>query len=326
MIADEYQQFYQGVAQILEKSHFDLSTPLLGCGGCFDLIAKKQTVLLLIKLVTNIDSFREEQAFELRKLASMLDGFPLIIGKRIRSTTDIENGIVYTRYEIPAVSLETLHNLLVNHLPPLIYAHRGGFKVKFDGHLLKEKRLEKNYSMGDFAREVGISKRAIYEYERSTVDVSLETAMRIEELLDEPLTLAINLFDEMKRIGSVTTPSFYNNVPKSDIEREVKKHFDTIGLKDQLWTKKLPIRVLAKTLIPYHEKDKIPTTITGIAEESSKDDVAKKIQITYSVSRVAGADPLIIVGSETPKTNIDGIPIMSIDELIKKKKAKKSED
>ncbi len=326
MIADEYQQFYRGVAQILEKSHFDLSTPLLGCGGCFDLVAKKQTILLLLKLVTNIDSFREEQAFELRKLASMLDGFPLIIGKRIRSTTDIENSIVYTRYQIPAVSLETLYNLLVNHLPPLIYAHRGGFKVKFDGHLLKEKRLEKNYSMGDFAREVGISKRAIYEYERSTVDVSLETAMRIEELLDEPLTLAINLFEGMKRIGSVTTPSSFSSVPKSDIEREVKKHFDAIGLKDQLWTKKLPIRVLAKTLITQHEKDKIPTTITGIAEESSKDDIAKKIQITYSVSRVAEADPLIIVGSETPKTNIDGVPIMSIDELIKKKKDKKSEN
>jgi putative transcriptional regulator len=326
LIADKHQQqFYQEVAQVLEQSRFDISTPLLGSGGCFDLVAKKQSVLLLIKLITNIDSFKEDQAYELRKLSYMLSGFPLIVGQNIRNSAEIEDGVVYTRYEIPAVSKNTLQNLLIKNLPPLIYAYRGGFKVRFDGALLKEKRLEKNFSLGDLAREIGVSKRAVYEYERGTVDVSHETAMRIEELLDEPLTIAINLFEEMKRIGSVTTPSTHSGAPKSDIEREVKKHFDDIGMKDQLWTKKIPIRVLAKTMEPIDEMDKFYTTITSISEQPSSDDVEKKIHITYSISKIAEADPLIVLGDDSKKSTIDDASVVSIDDLIKSKKKKPAE-
>jgi putative transcriptional regulator len=326
LITDKHQQqFYQDVAQVLEESKFEISTPLLGCGGCFDLVAKKRAILLLIKLITNIDSFKEDQAYELRKLSYMLSGFPLIVGQNIRSNAEGEDGVVYTRYEIPAVSKDTLRNLLIRNLPPLIYAYRGGFKVKFDGALLKEKRLEKSFSLGDFAREIGVSKRAVYEYERGTVDVSHETAMRIEELLDEPLTVAINLFEEMKRIGSVTTPSTHSDVPKSDIEREVKKHFDDIGMKDQLWTKKIPIRVLAKSMEPIDEMEKLYTTITSISEQPSSDDVEQKILITYSISKIADADPLIVLGDDSKKTSIDDASVISIDDLIKSKKKNPAE-
>ncbi|HUU88335.1 MAG TPA: helix-turn-helix domain-containing protein [Candidatus Glassbacteria bacterium] len=323
MITDEHLHFYQEIASILEQSHFTLSTPLLGCGGCFDLVAKKQHLLLLVKVLLSVDGLREDQAYELRKLAIMLEAFPLIVSRQIRNNAMIEDGVVYTRYDIPALSTETFRNLLINHNPPLIYASRGGFKVKFDGSVLRDKRIQKNYSMGDFAREIGVSKRAIYEYEHGTVDVSLETAMKIEDLLDEPLTLAINLFEEMKQIGSVATPAAYSNEPRSILEREVKEHFDIIGLKDQLWTRKIPIRVLAKALLP--EEKHGSTTITGIAEESKKEDVMRKIQVTYSISKLANADPLVIVSSENQKTNVDGVKIYSIDELIKQAK-KESKD
>jgi len=326
MITDTHQQFFQGVTKIFEALQFDLSTPLLGCGGCFDLIAKKDALLILVKIYENIDNFREDQAYELRKLSSMLAGLPLIVGKRIRSNTEIEDGVVYSRYEIPVVSLETLHNLLIHKIPPLIFSHRGGFKVRFDGDLLKEKRIEKSLSLSDLAREVGVSKRAIYEYERGKIDVSLETAMLIEEYLDEPLTLAINLFEEMQRIGSVTQPEKYSGAPRSDLEKDVKKHFDSIGMRDQLWTKKFPFRVLAKPKEENDELEKSITTITGITRKGSGNDFVKKIQVTYNVSRIADANPLVVVGSEIDQTEFKGVKILSIDELTKLKKKKKEEE
>jgi len=136
------QRFYQGVAKIFEHTHFDLSTPLMGCGGCFDLIAKQKNILILVKLLENIDSFREDQAYELRKLSSMLSGLPLLIGRNIRRSSELEDGVIYSRYEIPAISKETLRNLLVHHLPPLIYAHRGGLRVKIDGELSMNMNVE----------------------------------------------------------------------------------------------------------------------------------------------------------------------------------------
>ena len=320
MIVEDMQQFYQGVAKIFEHTHFDLSTPLLGCGGCFDLIAKRKNMLILVKLLENIDSFREDQAFELRKLSSMLAGLPMLIGRSIRSNNAIEDGVIYSRYEIPAISKETLRNLLVHHMPPLIYAHRGGLRVKIDGNLLKEKRLERNLSLSDLAGEVGVSKRAIYEYERGGIDVSLETAMMLEEYLDEPLTIALNLFEQMKQIGSVTLPTSYKNQPKSDLEKEVKKHFDSIGFKDQLWTKKIPFRVLARPELSDEELKKFKSTITGISEHLSGKDLVEKVEVTYSISKIAKADPLVVVGEEFGKAQIDGYKVVSIDELSKQKK------
>jgi putative transcriptional regulator len=189
LIANEEREFFQGIAQIFYQSHYNISTPLLGCGGCFDLVAKKDVFLLLVKLLINIDSLREEQAYELKKLALMLSASPLIIGKKIRKSNDIEDGVVYSRYDIPAISKDTLRNLLINHVPPLIYTHRGGYKVKVNGELLKEKRLEMGMSLNELARRVGVTKRAIYEYERGTSDISVDTAIRIEECLVDPLTL-----------------------------------------------------------------------------------------------------------------------------------------
>ena len=320
MLADDNRLLFQNVIQLFEQLKFNLSTPLLGCGGCFDLIAKKRALLLLVKILENIDNLREEQAFELRKLSHMLVALPLIIGHRVRKDLDIEDGVIYSRYEIPAISYPTLLNLLVQHIPPLIYAYRGGFKVKLDGSMLKEKRLEKNLSLNDLAQEVGISKRAIYEYERGTVDVSLETALLIEDFLDEPLVLAINLFEEMQKIGSLTLPESNINSPTSGLEKEVKNHFDEVGMKDQLWTKKFPFRVLAKPIESSDSLTKTPTTITGIACETKSESFVKKIEVTYDVSKIAQANPLVIVGAETKEKKISGVPIVSINELLKEKK------
>jgi putative transcriptional regulator len=324
MAIDQRETFYQEVTQILEHSQFDLSTPLLGCGGCVDLVAKRHTLLVLIKLLLNIDSFREEQAFELNKLASMLNGFPLIVGQQIRNNVEIEDGVVYKRYDIPAVSVETLRDLMVDNLPPLVFAHRGGYKVRFDGDLLKKKRKEMNLSLSDLEHitDIHISKTTIYEYEKGTVFADPGIAIKLEEFFNEQFIYAINLFKEFERIGSITTPTSFKNKPKSDLERDVKKHFDGIGFTDQLWTKKMPIRVLAQE--PKKDEIKSPTTITGISEQASAEDVGKKAEAACDISKIAEVKPLIILGNELETITINGVPIITIAELLKKAKKKET--
>ncbi|MEA2070705.1 MAG: helix-turn-helix domain-containing protein [Asgard group archaeon] len=221
--------------------------------------------------------------------------------------------MVYSRYNIPAVSLDTLRGLLIQQLPPLVYAYRGGFKVKLNGKLLRQKRLEANMSLSDLAQAVGVSKRTIYEYERDAIDVSLETALRIEEFFDEPFTQAINLFDEMKQIGSITKPSSRLNKPKNELEKRVKEHFNSLGYKDQLWTRKIPFRLLAKA--PEKETKRSDTVITGISRKYNEKEVVKKIRITYSISRITETNPLIVLGENAELKTIQGVPIISINEL-----------
>jgi putative transcriptional regulator len=325
MLSDVEDQLYQEVANIFIQSQYDLSTPLLGAGGCFDLVAKKDAFLLLIKLLENIDSFRGEQAYELQKLASMVTAAPLIIGHKIRNDAEIEDGIVYSRYDIPAISIRTLQSLLLHHLPPLIFTHRGGFRVKINGERLKEKRLEKNLSRGDLAIAVGISKRTIYEYERGTIDVSVETAFQIEEFLDEPLTLAINLFDSPEKIGSLNkAPENRQTGPEGEVERKLKEHFDEHGMTEQLWAQKIPFRVIAKNPTPRREKH-ISSTITSIAQEQAENNISQRVKVTCNISQMTHTRPLFVIDSSIDRSLLMGLPIMTIDELIKKKEKRKKE-
>ena len=48
----------------------------------FDLVARRDNSLLIIKVLTNIDALTEDVASELRTLSTLIKGCPLLIGER----------------------------------------------------------------------------------------------------------------------------------------------------------------------------------------------------------------------------------------------------
>ena len=52
---------------------------------CFDFIAKKEELMMLIKLLFNIDSITPSMAFDMKNIASSLSGAPIIIGRKTRA-------------------------------------------------------------------------------------------------------------------------------------------------------------------------------------------------------------------------------------------------
>lgn len=69
-------------------------------GGCFDLVATRQLLLLFIKALANIDKFSEEQAEDLKKLAKLFKASPLLVGLRSKNaelrTVLFTRGLGYT--------------------------------------------------------------------------------------------------------------------------------------------------------------------------------------------------------------------------------------
>ena len=59
----------------------------------FDLIAARKEELLVIKVVSHIDSVSEDIARDLDNIARYLKGSPLIIGERARDT-ELERGVM----------------------------------------------------------------------------------------------------------------------------------------------------------------------------------------------------------------------------------------
>jgi len=117
----------------------------------FDLIARRDNSLLIIKVLTNIDSMSEDIASELKKLSTLLRGSPIIIGERSGAGILTED-VVYDRFGIYAINLETLCTFFKDGLQPEVYAGPGGFYVNLDHEKLKKLRNEKNLSI--FKRKI----------------------------------------------------------------------------------------------------------------------------------------------------------------------------
>ena len=177
---------------ILAKAGFDVSSALSIRGICFDVVARMDDTVLIIKVLSNIDAFSKENAEEMKTLAEALDATPLVTGER-SSSGALEAGIVYSRFNISIVSNETLADLLLEDAPPFIFAAPGGLYVKLDSELLKSVREDRSISLGTLAETAGVSRRTIQMYE-SGMGAMIDAALRIEEYLGLPIIEPIDPF------------------------------------------------------------------------------------------------------------------------------------
>jgi len=183
----------QLVTSVMISAGFEVSEKFTLRPRSFDLIARNDGTLLVIKVVTHIDSVSDEAAFDLDVISQHLGGVPLIVGERAREA-ELERGAVYVRYGIYAISIATLYDYFVEKIPPLVYASPGGLYVNINGDALRELREKRNMSLGDLGQVLGVSRRTISKYE-SGMGTTLEVAIRIEEYFNTGVVESIDLVD-----------------------------------------------------------------------------------------------------------------------------------
>ena len=181
------------VISVLLMSGFRVSERFSMRPRSFDLIASDKDTILVIKVVSHIDSISEEIARDLDHISRYLKASPLIIGERARDA-ELERGAVYVRYGIYAISVSTLYDAIVESVPPLVYASPGGLYVNINGEVLRELRERRNLSLGDLGTMLGVSRRTISKYEGG-MGTTLEIALKIEEIFDTGLVSAIDLIN-----------------------------------------------------------------------------------------------------------------------------------
>ena len=136
--------------------------------GSFDIVARKKLLILLLKTFKNIDSVNEKNAEEMKQLANIFLASPLIIGEKSRNGK-LEEGVIYERYDIPTIGIETLKNIIRYKEFPEIIADRGGYFVKIDGNVLRQYRDEYSLSLKDLADLAHVSRATMYKYENGNV-------------------------------------------------------------------------------------------------------------------------------------------------------------
>ncbi len=181
------------VTAMLEDAGFVVSDRCAIRPKSFDIAARRGEDLLLVKILGNIDAFNEATGHEMRRLGTYLNATPMVIGLRSRDE-DLKPDVVYFRHGVPVLSPDTAYNLFIEGVPPLIYAAPGGLYVNIDGDLLADERQDKEWSLGQLASELGVSRRTVSKYEDG-MNASVEVAMELEDLFDAPLTSPVDVLE-----------------------------------------------------------------------------------------------------------------------------------
>jgi putative transcriptional regulator len=184
-------QIITQINELLSKHGFDTSN--IYDRSCFDLVARKELLLLLMKVLVNVEGFSVAHAQEIKRVARTFFGSPLLIGLKSKNEV-LEENVVYERHGIPVIAPSTLRNIVVEEVYPEIFADRGGYYVEIDGQIVKEMREQHNLSLKDLADLAHVSRETIYKYETGRVRAQPETAFLLENILNMRITLSVNLF------------------------------------------------------------------------------------------------------------------------------------
>ncbi|MBQ8016926.1 MAG: transcriptional regulator [Methanobrevibacter sp.] len=263
--------------------------------GSFDIVARKNLQILLLKTFLNIDSINEHNAHEMKQLANIFLASPIIIGEKSRNGY-LEDGVIYERYDIPAIGFETLKSMILYGEYPEILADRGGYFVKIDGNVIKQYREEYSMSLKDLASLAHVSRATMYKYENGIVRANTETAMILEEILNTKVTLDIDLLKQPKK----------EDIEYSDDVNDLSK----LGY-GVISTNKSPFDAVAK----MKTSDKHSPLMANVEKNRSEKTLKRMAIPLKDLSMVTTSEPVFIINNEKIKESIGSVPVIKSWEL-----------
>ncbi len=251
---------------------------------CFDILARKQDKILLIKALEDANSITNEYVNEMNKVASYIGAVPVIISEKAGNKLD--DNVLYTRFDMYTLNFNTFVNSIKRKFP-FVKRTQAGFTVSVAGNRLREKREQMGYSSNYLSKRIGVTSRMIDKYEKGNSQVTITKAMKIYNIFGEKVFNELDIFASKPEI---------ENEYNSDLSRK----YGELGFK-AADTSKTPFDIIAK-------KDK-ELILTGIGDKTRKD--------FESLSKLLDADNLVIFKKKKPK----GIPSLTKKKFLEFEKA-----
>ncbi len=286
---------------VLSNLGFTVSAPHTIRSISFDIVARRDDRLLIIKVLGNVDAFNKENAKELQVLANLFQASPFIVGRK-SSTGNIEDGIVYFRYNIPILSIGTFKDFFEEGVPPFVFAAPGGLYVHIDGGLLRKAREKNKLSLGALAEIAKVSRRSIQLYE-SGMGAMVDAALRIEEFLEMPIILPIDPLTSHAQLEKPTSHWVESFEGFDGLEKEVFHHLNGLGYRI-MTTKKSPFDALTK--------DNKTLIITSFEHHDGT--LIKRAKVVTNISKVIEKHSVIFV-EKSRRQNLEGTPLIDKEEL-----------
>ncbi|MCS7130312.1 MAG: transcriptional regulator [Archaeoglobaceae archaeon] len=266
------------VIRLLRREGYELLELVDTKPRCFDLIARKDKQILLIKVLYNVDSLKMETAEEMKKIARLLNATAIVIGERFKFDF-LERRVVYTRYNLPVINLATFYDYLQGELP-YIYSAPGGYYVKINAEKFRKAREAMGISIGDAAKRLGVSKRTVRNYEEGT-DASVEVALKIEEVFG----------DVVKKINF----SEFIHEKEENIEPSDEEEDEIIGKLREIGMNVYTVKHTPFDAISKFEENEVIMGLKQVRE------IEKRARLIGKVSQIVKADAAYITERDLKK-------------------------
>lgn len=251
---------------------------------CFDILARKESLILLLKILEDANAISKEYTEEMKKIASYINASPIIITEKAGSK--LQNNVVYSRFGIFTLNIETFKNSIENKFP-FISRSKAGLIAFVRGEKLKQKREQLGLSLNALSKKLGVSTRMVTKYESGNQEITLKKAFKLYDIFGGEVFNKINLFDSiLKRETNVKTP--------------ITKKYTQLGF-DASDVKKSPFKVIAKK-----EKEII---LTEVGDKTNPN--------LQPLSKLIDALDLVIFKKKKPKH----IPSMTKKEFLEFEKS-----
>ncbi len=323
---------------------YDFQTSNIYDRSCFDILARRDDILIILKIYKNIDSLTQTQAEELSKVAGTFLASPIIIGLKSKHNY-LEEDVVYERYELPVISPQTLCNIIANEIHPEILSKRGGYYVKVNGELLKQMREKYDLSLKELADLSHVSRETIYKYEQGNSQTYPETLLMLEEILNTNLAVDINLFEsdyyksldrkikeprELIKLGYDVKSS--NKTPFDAISERKLENKKLNKLKEKLDNTLLEVEKLKSEINKQRIRNNI--LITNMERKRDEKKLNQIAEQTRDIAEITQNEALFVLEDSKDKKTIKKVPSIytwelkdmdNFEDLIKLIKERKQE-
>jgi len=310
-MAGQRERWIERIRFLLERAGFYVADTHGIRPSSFDLAARRDATLLLVKVLKNIDALDADEARRLGELGDLFPAIVLVVGQT-SGAADLDTGVVYTRYGIPIITEETLQEFLEKALPPFLYASPGGTFARVDGERLRALRVARGLSLGTIANVAGVSRRAIQLYEDGA-GAEMSVIDRIETFLGEPVVRPMELF-EPPRSRAPAPAADGSASPKTDApERSLPPTGDPWrdGILQQLDGMGLEVTVTMRA--PFDALGRTPDVL--LAAIGSLRTALHRAEMLQGLARVAEGHALFVVRESVHRPSIGGLAVLNAKEL-----------
>lgn len=275
----------------LYEGGFEISRPYTNERSSINIVARSRDKLVLIKALDDANELRSCYVAEIKKASYALRGSPLVISERDGSH-EIDKEVAYEKQGLYVIHPEALKDYSEGRRQ-YVYYRCGKFYVKIDGKKLRELREQIGLSLGGLASLLGVTRKAVYEYEKGGMNATVNVASRLYDVLsryvgEEEALQAFKPIDILdKTLFIEDKESWRSEGGRSRLQEEVALKLSRLGFSIFKF-KGAPFNIIAK------RDGEGGRTLLILTLETLSDKFKEELEVLRGVAEVAKVKRLVV--------------------------------